>query len=143
MRKGIGTADSQYPVSNLQARRVTKAGKGKCASAVGTEFDDTFIVAVRGPSGTLSEVIATVNQVGTVDQIPVALPVTYTDADFELDDAGRTGWQTKSIDISALGGGPIYVSFTVSDIGDEIYSTIIFVDISGCSSVEKWSGHNF
>ena len=71
-------------------------------------------------------------QVGTVAQIPVTLPESYILADSELDlaydGAGRTGWQTKSIDISALGGGPIYVSFTVSNIGDELYSTIIFFD---------------
>jgi len=99
---------------------------------VGTEFDDTFIVAVRGPSGILFEVVASVNQVGTVALHPVTLPASYLLADSELDPfydgAGRTGWQTKSFDISTLGGGPIYVTFTVSDIGDEIYSTIIFID---------------
>jgi hypothetical protein len=105
---------------------------------VGTEYDDTFMVAVRGSSGVQSEVVTSVNRVGTVAQIPVTLPPSYIAADIELepdtetdptyDGAGRTGWRTKSIDISTLGGGPIYVTFTGSDIGDTFYSTIIFID---------------
>jgi hypothetical protein len=100
---------------------------------VGSEFDDTFIVAVRGPSGVHSEVVTSVNIVGTVPSIPVSLPAAFTEADSTLaegdgeDGAGRTGWKTKSLDVSSL-GSPISISFIVSDVGDDILTTIVFID---------------
>ncbi len=87
-----------------------------------------FVVAVRGPSGVHAEVVTSVNIVGNVSPVPIVLPTSYTDADPDLSDAGRTGWTTKIIDISSLGGSPITISFSVSDVGDEILSSIVFID---------------
>jgi hypothetical protein len=93
---------------------------------VGSEFDDTFLVAIRG-SGVLSEVVTSVNIVGEVGDVPIGLPVDFTNADSDLLDAGSTGWKTKSVDISTL-GSTISISFLVSDVGDDILTTIVFID---------------
>ncbi len=94
---------------------------------VGSEFDDTFVVAVRGTNGVYSEVVTSVNIVGEVDDVPLTLPESYTNADFALIDAGSTGWKTKSINISSL-GSPISIAFIVSDVGDNALTTIVFID---------------
>ncbi|MBN2323188.1 MAG: Ig-like domain-containing protein [Spirochaetes bacterium] len=100
---------------------------------VGSEFDDTFVVAVRGPSGVHSEVVTSVNIVGTVPSVPVSLPAAFTEADYTLasgdgeDGAGRTGWNTKSLDVSSF-GSPISIAFIVSDVGDSDWTTIVFID---------------
>jgi hypothetical protein len=100
---------------------------------VGSEFDDTFVVAIRGSSGVYSEVVTSVNVVGVVGTVPVTLPTSFSDADYTLapgdgeDGAGRTGWTTKSINISSL-GNPISIAFIVSDVGDWDWTTIVFID---------------
>ncbi len=94
---------------------------------VGDEFDDTFIVSVSGPTASHSVVVTSVNIVGTTASSPVTLPDAYITADSTLDDADNTGWVSKSVDISQL-GSPISISFSVSDVGDTIYTTIVFID---------------
>jgi hypothetical protein len=63
----------------------------------------------------------------SLQTVAVLLPPGYESADLELDDAYETGWTKKEIDISAL-GGQITVSFVISDVGDGIYTTILFLD---------------
>jgi hypothetical protein len=95
---------------------------------VGSEFDDTFVVAIRGSSGVHSEVVTSVNIVGMVcDAGLLELPEPFTAADSTLLDAGSTGWKAKSVNISSL-GNPISIAFTVSDVGDSAYTTIVFID---------------
>jgi hypothetical protein len=94
---------------------------------IGSSFDDTFMVTVTGASSSLSQVVTSVNMYTDVQTTAVTLPASYETADFELDDASETGWMKKSIDISAL-GGQITASFVISDVGDGIYTTILFLD---------------
>lgn len=86
---------------------------------VGTEFDDSFTVNIIGPNDSISEVVTSVNQVGTEASIPVNLP--------GMDDADHTDWTVKSIDIQGL-GSPITISFTVTDVGDEVVDSVVLVD---------------
>ena len=97
---------------------------------IGDAFDDTFLVTITGNSSATSQVVTSVNmfseaQFSGVD--PLTLPAGYITADFELDDAFESGWVKKEIDISSL-GSQITVSFMISDVGDGIYTTILFLD---------------
>jgi hypothetical protein len=94
---------------------------------IGSSFDDTFLVTVTGASSSTSQVVTSVNMYDSAQTAAVTLPSNYETADFELGDASETGWTKKSIDISTL-GGQITASFVISDVGDGIYTTILFLD---------------
>jgi hypothetical protein len=97
---------------------------------IGDEYDDTFLVTVTGSSSATSQVVTSVNMY-TVEQFsgedPVTLPAGFVAADLELNDAFESGWVKKEIDISSL-GGQITVSFVISDVGDGVWTTILFLD---------------
>jgi len=88
---------------------------------VGSEFDDTFVVSVSGSSGLYAELVTSVNIVGAEASVPVDL------SSLGIYDGDHTGWISKSIPVSAL-GSPISISFSVSDVGDTAYDTIVFID---------------
>jgi hypothetical protein len=86
---------------------------------VGSQFDDVFNLSIVGPGGSHSEIVTSVNIVG----VDYSYPVNFGG----LTDADQTGWIFKTVDISAL-GSPITISFTVSDVGDEGYTTAVLID---------------
>jgi Bacterial Ig-like domain/Putative metal-binding motif/von Willebrand factor type D domain len=81
-------------------------------------YDDVFTLNVSGPEGSLAITLATVNQFSDTSTL-VSVP--------GMDGEEHTGWQSANIDISAL-GSPITLSFTVSDVGDAIFTSAAFID---------------
>jgi len=94
---------------------------------VGSKFDDVFVIAISGPLGSYATVVNSVNKIGVASSEPINLPNSYTLKDSTLQDANHTGFLKYEIDISLL-GNPIRISFSVSDVGDTIYSSIVFID---------------
>ncbi|MBM4146098.1 MAG: hypothetical protein FJ240_07460 [Nitrospira sp.] len=86
---------------------------------VGSIYDDVFKVSVSGPLGSFSEVVVSVNIIGRENSYPVNFA--------GLGGADHTGWLTKTIDISTL-GSPIIISFEVSDVGDDEFTSVAVID---------------
>jgi hypothetical protein len=92
---------------------------------VGSIFDDCAIVTISGPNGSYSGSIATVNTIGTGNNTQCL------NFDNMPDDgdayAGHTGWLNKTFSFNNV-GTPAYIIFTVTDVSDEIYSSVLIVD---------------
>lgn len=54
--------------------------------------------------------------------------VTQSDIGFDQGDVHDTGWQNKSVDISAYAGKAVRLKFFATDVGDSIYDTAILID---------------
>jgi hypothetical protein len=91
---------------------------------VGTEFDDTAMVTVYGPNGSHSEIITSVNKIRYNNTGFTNYPGMPDDGDSY---AGHTGWLYHSIENINV-GNPAYIIFSVTDVGDLIYSSILAVD---------------
>jgi hypothetical protein len=79
---------------------------------------------IYGPKGTHSEIITSVNRVkydNTRFENYPGMPDTGDDY------AGHTGWQRYRIENVDV-GSPAYIIFTVTDVGDDIFSSILAVD---------------
>src|SRR5690606_23786338 len=104
--------------------------------------DDTFTVSISGPLGAVTYLVASVNMAGA------SLPPVISFAGFDVDQYGgprHTGWRqpdasawdcleanacqllTPSLDISTL-GSPLSITFTVSDVNDDQFTTIVTLD---------------
>jgi hypothetical protein len=91
---------------------------------VGSRFDDNAMVTIYGPEGSYTEVIATVNRVARNNTAFTDYPKMPDKGDYY---AGHTGWRDYHIENINV-GLPAYVIFTVSDVSDNIYSTILAID---------------
>jgi hypothetical protein len=94
---------------------------------IGSEYDDTLAISVSGPLGSKTELINSVNLADQASLIEITLPQVIVDKDDTLSDTYHTGQLTYSIDISSF-GTPITFSFTVSDVGDANFSSIVLID---------------
>jgi len=94
---------------------------------VDSEFDDCAIVTVYGPKGAYSELVSSVNTVRFDNQPFVGFPNMPDAGD---DYAGHTNWLPFTISASKMGsiGTPAYIVFTVTDVADQILSSILAVD---------------
>ena len=90
---------------------------------VGSEFDDTATITVSGPQGSRSEIITTVNTVGFNNTPFVGFPGMPDMGS----SAGHTGWQVFRMDNLNV-GTPAFITFTITDVADDIYSSILAVD---------------
>ncbi|MFK7855780.1 MAG: hypothetical protein AB8B79_16770 [Granulosicoccus sp.] len=90
-------------------------------SFIGSDFDDSSVISISGPSNTFSAVLTTVNTIGT-DGFSVCSGVPGLS-----NSAGETGWQNRTINIANL-GSPIVITFTVTDVADSGFSSILAVD---------------
>jgi hypothetical protein len=87
-------------------------------------YDDTFIAIVFGANGAHSEFITSVNTIGTANQ----QCFNFEDMPDQGDQyAGSTGWINKVLDFGNV-GSEIYVAFIITDVADEIYSSVLAVD---------------
>jgi len=87
-------------------------------SFVGSDFDDSFVVTLTGPNGSVSTTVATVNSIGIIASVSGSFPGL---------DAEHTGTLGFSTDISLL-GSPIAASFIVTDVGDTSFTSAIMID---------------
>jgi len=91
---------------------------------VGSEFDDTAMISINGPGGAHEERITSVNMIG-FDNMPfIGFPGMPDDGDPYV---GYTGWLNFRIDNIDV-GSPAYIIFTVTDVGDEFFSSILAID---------------
>jgi len=91
---------------------------------VGSVFDDTAMVTIYGPKGTYTEIITSVNMVRFKNTQFSNYPRMPDQGDSY---SGHTGWlyhRIENIDV----GTPAYIIFTVTDVGDSAYSSILAVD---------------
>ena len=86
---------------------------------VGSIFDDSFIVILSGPNGSISTTVATVNSVGIAGSTLGSFPGLF--------DAEHTGLQVFSADVEPL-GSPLSASFIVSDVGDTGFTSVVMMD---------------
>ncbi|HIP48597.1 MAG TPA: hypothetical protein EYG92_06485 [Lutibacter sp.] len=92
---------------------------------VGSEFDDTFMVIIFGTDGAHTEFITSVNTVGTEGNTECSdFPGIPDDGDSY---AGSTGWLEKTISFDNV-GKPSYIIFTVTDVADDIFSSVAAID---------------
>ena len=91
---------------------------------VGSEFDDNAMVTIYGPRGSHTEIITSVNRVGRNNSRFTGYPRMPDTGDSY---AGHTGWLYYSIENIDV-GSPAYIIFTVTDVSDDIYSSILAVD---------------
>ncbi len=82
-------------------------------------YDDSFTLTISGPNRSYSNVVDSVNIIGTEESVPLSLPI--------LPNAEHTGWKPESIDIQSL-GSPITISFSITDVGDTAYDSVLFID---------------
>lgn len=127
----IGGASSMMFVGPISATNLTSLSfKYNFLSAefqeyVGSEFDDSFMAIVVGANGAHSEFITSVNTIGTAGNTQcIGFPGLPDTGDGY---AGSTGWLTKTLNFSNL-GDQVYVVFIVTDVSDEIYSSVVCVD---------------
>jgi len=131
----IGSTSSQIQLGPIQEAFSTLGFYYNFISAefneyVGSEFDDTAMVTINGPKGTYNEIITSVNRIRT-DNTRLN---NYTRMPDEGDSyAGHTGWQYKVIENIDV-GVPAEIIFTVTDVGDSYYSSILAVD-----ALELWT----
>ena len=91
---------------------------------VGSVFDDTAMVTIYGPRGTHSKIITSVNRIGFNNKAFAGYPGMPDDGDLY---AGHTEWQHYSIENVNV-GNPAFIIFTVTDVGDDVYSSILAID---------------
>jgi len=91
---------------------------------VGSVFDDSFVATVVGPNGAYVEVVDSVNQVGMNNTQCNGFPNFPDNGDAY---AGETGWISKTMNFSQV-GTPAYIIFTVTDVTDTIFSSVIGLD---------------
>jgi hypothetical protein len=91
---------------------------------VGSQFDDSFVATVVGPNGAYVEVVNTVNLVGNNNTECLGFPNFPDNGDSY---AGETGWITETLNFAQV-GSPAYIIFTVTDVSDTIFSSIVSLD---------------
>lgn len=88
---------------------------------LGSIFDDSSVLSISGPNGTFTDVLTTVNSIGEEGFSP-CVGVTGI-----ADTAGQTGWRSQSINFGNI-GSPIFITFTVTDVEDSSFSSILAID---------------
>lgn len=92
---------------------------------VNSEFDDSVIISIIGPDGSKSEFLTSVNTVGTEQNTQCINFPGMPDVGDNY--AGVTGW--KEVVINNLNvGTPAYVIFTITDVADTAYSSLLAID---------------
>ena len=91
---------------------------------VGSQFDDTAMLTIYGPRGARNEIITSVNRIAFDNQRFSGYPNMPDTGDAY---AGGTGWLPFSVENINV-GFPAYIIFTVTDVGDTSYSSILAID---------------
>ncbi len=91
----------------------------------GSDFDDTFLLVVSGPDGALARVVDSVNLVcDDRRQKAASFPSMPDDGD-NVYKGTRSAKESVNLDDI---GSPFSVSFVVTDVGDDAYTTVVAVD---------------
>ncbi len=92
---------------------------------VDSVYDDSVIMTVVGENGAHSQFLTSVNTVNTAGNTECIDFPGIPDAGDSY--AGATGWINKSVNVGSL-EGPVYIVFTITDVADTIYSSVLAVD---------------
>lgn len=92
---------------------------------VDSEFDDSVVLTIVGPNNAYSEFITSVNIISDEGNTQCTNFPNMPDAGNDY--AGSTGWINKTVNFPNV-GSPAYVIFTVTDVSDLIYSSVLAVD---------------
>jgi hypothetical protein len=91
----------------------------------GSDFDDTMMVVASGPEGAVARVVDSVNLVCRQDrQVRASFPGLPDDGDDVYKGTPETD---EEIDLSSV-GSPFSVAFLVTDVGDDILTSVVGVD---------------
>ncbi len=92
---------------------------------VNSIFDDCAVVTITGPNGTYSGSITSVNTLGTGNNTQC---INFDNMPDDGDAyAGHTGWVNKTFSFTNV-GSPAFIIFTVTDVSDEILSSVLTID---------------
>jgi len=92
---------------------------------VGSVYDDSFVAIVYGDDGAYTELITSVNLIGTDGNTQcTGFPGMADNGD---DYYGSTGWISKTMTFPSVGANA-HVIFIATDVTDHIYSTVVGVD---------------
>ena len=91
---------------------------------VGSKYDDNAMVTIYGPQGTHTEIISSVNRVKHNNTRFSNYPKMPDTGDSY---AGHTGWKRHQIENINV-GYPAYITFTITDVGDTRWSSILAID---------------
>ena len=92
---------------------------------INSGFDDTALITITGPKGSHAEIISSVVTVD-VENTTFQGFAGLDNEPFNNGYTGQTGWIKK--DIVSDVGTPAYITFTVTDVKDEIVSSILAID---------------
>lgn len=92
---------------------------------VNSQFDDCVIMTIYGPYGSYSKMLTSVNIIGKENMQFKNYPNMPDTGDSY---AGHIGWTAANFDDIPNVGTPAYISFTVTDVGDGIFSSIFTID---------------
>ena len=103
---------------------------------VGSQFDDCAVVTIYGPKGAYSELVSSVNTVGKLPQEKLFRTQAWGFGNWEattgISDGwiGHTGWLKYTIDKDVMGsiGTPAYLIFTITDVADLIFNSVLAID---------------
>lgn len=91
----------------------------------GSDFDDTMMLVASGPEGAVARVVESVNIVCRQDrQVRASFPGMPDDGDEVYKGTAET---EEEVDLAAV-GSPFSLSFLVTDVGDDILTTVVGVD---------------
>ncbi|MGH8672437.1 MAG: hypothetical protein ACREUA_10460, partial [Burkholderiales bacterium] len=112
------------PIS-LNSERVTLAFAYDFISSefddwVGKKYDDAFLVVVSGPRGAAAQLVTSVDQIGKEASTPIIFPGMPKPGELPPQ---QSGWQPYSI--SANVGSPTCISFLLTDVGDEKFTSVV------------------
>jgi len=91
---------------------------------VGSAFDDSAWIRIRGPRGVRLYLVASVNTVGFNNVPFVGFPGMPDAGDGY---AGQTGWRNFHVENLDV-GSPAFIEFFVTDLTDAIFSSILAID---------------
>lgn len=90
---------------------------------VGTKYDDAFLVVLYGPSGAAASLVASINRIGKEASTLVVFPGLPESQELPPQESG---WRPYSI--SAAVGSPACVTFVLTDVGDERFTSVVTMD---------------
>jgi len=127
--EAIGSSTSQIQLGPIQQPFSSLGFNYDFISAefndyVGSRYDDNAMVTIYGPKGSYSEIITSVNKIRNNNIRFSDFPRMPDGGDTY---AGHTGWQRYNIEKIDV-GVPAYIIFTVTDVSDNIISSILAVD---------------
>ena len=96
----------------------------------GSQYDDTFLVVIAGPKGSVAKVVDSVDLVCDSLMASASSPgMLHTETlTGTLEDVGMFGSGRRTISIPTDVGSPAVLAFVVTDVGDSSFTTLVTVD---------------